>query len=116
MSTFDAVLQLGVFALILGWFLVVRLIRVTPREAHRLVKNGALLLDVSRPDEFDNGRPPGALRVPVEILREKPLPGLARNRPIVVCCRTGARSGRAAHLLRRAGFVAVNDLGRWSRW
>ena len=39
-----------------------------------------------------------------------------KDQPIVVYCRSGARSGSAKRMLESAGFTAVYDLGAMSRW
>ena len=39
-----------------------------------------------------------------------------KARPIVVYCRSGKRSSRAASVLKGAGHSAVHDLGAMSRW
>jgi rhodanese-related sulfurtransferase len=39
-----------------------------------------------------------------------------KDRPIVVYCRSGNRSGRAARMLKEAGYVSVHDLGAMTRW
>jgi phage shock protein E len=83
--------------------------------ARKLVAEGALLLDVRTPGEFAGGHVPGAQNVPVETL-----PGgaasLPKDKPVVVYCRSGARSARARGLLEQSGFVAVHDLGPISAW
>jgi rhodanese-related sulfurtransferase len=40
----------------------------------------------------------------------------SKETAIVVYCLSGARSGRAASLLRAQGFTTVADLGPMSRW
>jgi phage shock protein E len=53
--------------------------------------------------------------VPVDDL-DRRLPELEpKDRPVVVYCRSGRRSARAAAALRAAGF-RVADLGPMSRW
>ncbi len=39
-----------------------------------------------------------------------------KDRPIVLYCHSGNRSGRAKRLLQGAGFTSVHDLGPMSRW
>ena len=40
---------------------------------------------------------------------------LDRNRPVLVCCETGSRSGLGVSILKRAGFSEVANLGSWRR-
>lgn len=85
-------------------------------EARRLVSTGALLLDVRTPEEFAEGHIQGALNVPVGELPERLSDLGSGDRPIVVYCRSGARSGRAKRLLEKRGFTSVHDLGAMARF
>ncbi len=80
-------------------------------------KKGALLLDVRSAEEFASGHIDGAVNVPVQVLPEKlsTLPA-TKDQDIVVYCRSGARSAKAARLLKDAGFTKVQDLGGMSNW
>jgi len=87
-----------------------------PAEAHSLVDKGALLVDVRTREEFAAGHLPNAVNVPVQELDERLGELGPRERPLVVYCRSGNRSARAAGTLARAGFTAVHNLGAMSRW
>lgn len=89
---------------------------VSRAEARRLVEAGARLVDVRTPEEFAAGHLPGALNLPIQELERRMVELEPRERPIVVYCRSGSRSARAAHLLEKAGFGAIHDLGAMSRW
>jgi rhodanese-related sulfurtransferase len=78
-----------------------------------------LLLDVREPYEFDAMRIEGSLNVPRGILEtaceygyEETVPKLAeaREREIVIVCRSGNRSVLAAHTLQEMGFRRVCSL------
>lgn len=91
---------------------------VTGEAAHELVsKQGALLLDVRSPDEFAGGHLDGAVNVPVGELESRlaSLPA-KKDQDVIVYCRSGARSSRAAKILTTAGFTRVHDLGGMSNW
>jgi phage shock protein E len=90
--------------------------RAKPDEVRALVAGGARLVDVRSSGEFGSGHLPGAVNIPVGELPARLNEVGARERPVVVYCRSGARSASAAGLLRRAGFGAVHDLGPMSRW
>lgn len=81
-------------------------------EATRLMNQpGALVLDVREGEEFAAGHLPRARHIPL-----KELPGRIgeiakfKDRPVIVTCRTGARSGSACRALRSAGFSRVYNL------
>lgn len=78
-----------------------------------------LLLDVREPAEYAAAHIAGALHVPRGILEaaadwdyDDTVPALAsaRDREIVVVCRSGKRSVLAAHTLQRMGFAHVASL------
>lgn len=78
-----------------------------------------LLLDVREPYEFDAMHIDGAINAPRGILEscceydyEETIPELAaaREREIVVICRSGYRSVLAAHTMQRMGYKNVASL------
>ncbi|HKW79925.1 MAG TPA: rhodanese-like domain-containing protein [Casimicrobiaceae bacterium] len=79
---------------------------------------GVQIVDVRQPDEFTGslGRIAGARLIPLGELAARS-GELARDRPIVCVCRSGARSAQASVLLRKAGFTDVANLaGGMLRW
>ncbi len=89
---------------------------VSSADAHRLVETGARLVDVRTPGEFAAGHIAGAVNIPVQELERRMGELEGKDRPIVVYCRSGARSQNAARMLRGAGYTEVHDLGSISRW
>jgi rhodanese-related sulfurtransferase len=88
---------------------------VDPQEAARRVEQGAVLLDVREPDEWEAGHAPAALHVPLASLMAR-AGELDRGRPVVAVCRSGSRSDRAAAALRQRGYDAVNLDGGMQAW
>jgi len=89
--------------------------RIRPEDARKLIAEGARLVDVRSADEFAGGHLPGAVNLPLAALRADPgqLPAAT---PIIVYCRSGARSALAARALRAAGRREVHDLGAMANW
>ena len=95
--------------------------RVSPLEAKKLIdEEGYLYLDVRSEPEYGAGHPSGAHNIP--IMHAGPggmQPNIeflniaqalyARDAKIIVGCRSGQRSQRAAELLTSAGFTNVVD-------
>jgi len=88
---------------------------LTPEKASQLIaENGVdLLLDVRTPKEYTGpeGHLAGSKLIPVQTLEQR----LAeideyKDRPVLLYCRTGARSGYASKLLKSKGFTKVYDL------
>jgi rhodanese-related sulfurtransferase len=86
---------------------------VDATEAARLVEEGALLLDVREPDEWEAGHAPEASHVPLATL---PVNRPPDGRPIVAVCRSGGRSARATAALLTWGYEAVNLAGGMQAW
>ena len=88
---------------------------VTPQEAVRLVADGALLLDVREPHEWEAGHAPAAAHLPMSALagRAEELPD---DRLIVCVCHVGGRSAAVADALARAGWRAANLAGGMEAW
>ena len=78
--------------------------------------NGALLVDVRSPGEYASGHMNGALNLPVDRVRSFEAVEADRDREIVLYCRSGARSSRAASTLRSMGYTNVHDLGPMRAW
>ena len=81
-------------------------------QAKALVDSGALVIDVRGAEQFAVRHLPGAVLVPLAILRAG-IPAsiaVARDKPVVVYCNKGVASGpEATRLLQQAGFShAVN--------
>jgi rhodanese-related sulfurtransferase len=98
-----------------AWFFSMRRGDVSPDEARRLVQSGALLVDVRSREEYGAGHVPGAINLPVQELPRR-MAELPRDKPLVLYCRSGHRSGRATDMLRQAGYSGVHNLGAMGRW
>lgn len=91
---------------------------VGPAEAVRLInREKGVLIDVCEPAEFAAGHAVGARNIPVgTIVGSKDLPS-NKALPLVLLCASGARAGRAAGLLRKAGYekatVVTGGLPAW---
>jgi len=86
-------------------------------EAARWNEDGGLyILDVRDDMEWKEKHIPGAHHIFVGHLEEN-LPGIPRDRRIVVHCSVGHRSGLAVSILRRNGYANVyNMLGGMKAW
>lgn len=90
--------------------------QVTPELAHRLVKEGAALVDVRSAAEFATHHLEGARNVPLPTLSSTLATLGPKERPVVLYCASGARSAMAKALLTQNGFTQVHDLGALARW
>ena len=99
---------------------MVDLTRISPQEASAKLADGWTYVDVRTVEEFEAGHPPGAVNVPiahagpggmvpnpefVEVMGAS----FPKDAKIVVGCKAGGRSLRAAQALLGAGFTNVAD-------
>jgi rhodanese-related sulfurtransferase len=77
-----------------------------------------LLLDVRSPEEFESGRVPGAVNVPLDRVQSAPHETADdKSMRIVVYCERGPRAFMAQGALKKAGFKNVVHLsGDMSGW
>ncbi|GCD78543.1 phage shock protein E [Thermaurantimonas aggregans] len=72
----------------------------------------ALLVDVRTPQEFAEGTAKGAINIPLHEIQAR-INEFKTDKPIVVFCRSGARSARAEQILRQNGITNVTNGGTW---
>jgi rhodanese-related sulfurtransferase len=84
---------------------------VGPTDAVRLLNQGAVLLDVRSQAEFDSGHVIDARHLPQEQVGQAgETLKKYKDKVVIACCESGARSGAAARLLRTQGFTKVVNL------
>jgi rhodanese-related sulfurtransferase len=78
-------------------------------EHEALVAAGAQLVDVRQPDEVAAASVPDSIFIPLGALPDR-IGELDQSRPVVLLCRSGGRSGKAAEFLLANGFDDVTNL------
>ncbi len=78
-----------------------------------LVNEGALILDVRTAREYASGHIKGSVNIPVDKLSPTHKDLKNKNRAVITCCASGARSAAAARMLKSSGFDAVHNGGPW---
>ncbi|MGE5086409.1 MAG: rhodanese-like domain-containing protein [Bacillota bacterium] len=82
-------------------------------EIPQLLNQGALVVDVRSPSEFQQGARPGSLNIPLGELETR-AKELDKNKTIILCCASGTRSGMALGILKKNGFQHVINAGPWT--
>ena len=82
---------------------------------HDLIANGAILIDVRTPAEYNGGKPKNSKNIPLDKIGSKIDTLKKLNKPIVLCCASGMRSGRATNILKKAGIEVYNG-GGWNKF
>ena len=86
---------------------------ITAVELKEMIDSGKdfQLIDVREPVEWDIVRIPGATLIPKDrILSGDALSELPQNKPIVLHCKSGARSAEALAAVKKAGFADATHL------
>ncbi|HIP36146.1 MAG TPA: rhodanese-like domain-containing protein [Crocinitomix sp.] len=77
-----------------------------------MISRGGIIIDVRTPGEFKMSHVPGSKNIPLNLISSK-LKNLQKlNKPIIVCCASGNRSGQAASMLQAKGIEVING-GSW---
>jgi rhodanese-related sulfurtransferase len=80
----------------------------------KLISEGAFLVDVRSPEEFNGGNVKGSVNIPLDIISFQ-LEKFKDKKNIVVFCRSGNRSGQAKVILEQNGITNVTNGGTWEQ-
>jgi molybdopterin/thiamine biosynthesis adenylyltransferase/rhodanese-related sulfurtransferase len=72
-------------------------------------KENFFLLDVREPNEYQIGKIPGSTLIPLGEVPQR-VNEIPRDKEIIVHCKMGGRSAKAAEFLRRQGYTNVKNL------
>ncbi len=76
---------------------------------------GALIIDVRSAAEYDHGKIPDSINIPVDRIAINANRIIAMNRPIIFCCTSGHRSNQAIQYLKQRGLNEYYNGGNWHR-
>jgi rhodanese-related sulfurtransferase len=116
-----------VSALIASWFAVVfyelrlragNVTHVSTADAVRLINKGALVIDVRKPEDYESGHIVNARNLVLERIQEdQDAVAKKKDKILLAVCANGGLSGKAASLLRKAGYPNAFSLkGGISGW
>ncbi|MCT4624130.1 MAG: rhodanese-like domain-containing protein [Schleiferiaceae bacterium] len=93
--------------------LLSRLFGLGPKaDFNDLIQNQkAQIIDVRTPAEFKSGHVKGSKNIPLNTLNSG-LGKIKKDKPVVLCCASGMRSGNATRILKSKGYEAYNG-GSW---
>jgi len=90
---------------------------ISPGEVVKKVQGGedVILLDVRTPEEYEEIHLEGALLLPVQELSEETLSGIglgegAKDKEIIIYCRSGARSQTAYNIMESLGYTNIKSV------
>lgn len=73
---------------------------------------GAVIIDVRTVGEYREGHIKGSKNIPLDTIFSKVNEIKRMEKPVIVCCRSGMRSGQAASILKNSGIEVMNG-GGW---
>ena len=89
---------------------------ISVAEAAVMRDEGAFILDVREPDEWNESHIPGATLIPLGELASR-VSEVPQDQEVVVVCRSGNRSQQGRDILLSAGFTNVTSMaGGVNQW
>jgi rhodanese-related sulfurtransferase len=73
---------------------------------------GAVIIDVRTVGEFCEGHIKGSKNIPLDTIISKVYEIKKMGKPVIVCCKSGMRSAKAASILKNSGINVMNG-GGW---
>ena len=91
-------------------------LEISVSEAYSMYQNGAYVIDVREPSEWDEYHAPNTTLIPLGELASR-VSEIPAGVPIVVVCRSGNRSQQGRDILLQAGFTQVTSMaGGLNEW
>lgn len=79
--------------------------------------SSAIIIDVRTPEEYKTGYIPKSINIPIQILKDEILKkNIDKNAKIILYCRSGIRSRKAAEILESLGYNNLFLLGGILDW
>ncbi|MGE5518793.1 MAG: rhodanese-like domain-containing protein [Candidatus Dadabacteria bacterium] len=76
------------------------------------LNEGAVIIDVRSPQEYNSGHIKGSKNIPLNTLAARVDEIKSLNKPVITVCHSGMRSGSAKSFLEEKGLKVVNG-GSW---
>ena len=93
--------------------LLKRLFGIKTIDFNQLLEDGAYIVDVRTPGEFNSGNIKGSTNIPLDKITSEIKKIEELKKSVIFCCVSGARSGRATSIAKARGIKAYNG-GGWS--
>lgn len=93
--------------------------QITQEEAKEMMDSQkVIILDVREQDEYDSGRIPGAVLLPVGTIDETTAAEVIpeKDSTVLVYCRSGNRSKTASSTLAELGYTNIYEFGGINTW
>ena len=94
--------------------LLKRLFGIKTTDFNQLLEDGAYIVDVRTPGEFNSGNIKESTNIPLDQIQSNLKTIKEMNTSIIFCCASGVRSGRATSIAKEKGIASYNG-GGWRR-
>lgn len=84
----------------------------TTDQTKEMLQRGAVIIDVRTPGEYQSGHVANSKNIPLDEVDARIEELRSFNKPLVLCCASGARSGNATSYLQAQGIDCHNG-GSW---
>ena len=103
-------------AIVVIIFMIKKTGQISAKDALEKLKNGALVIDVRSPGEFNSGHLAKAINIPLDEI-ESAVPKRVKDKSQVLLlhCASGMRSGMAKSKLIGMGYTNAFNLGGYGR-
>ena len=94
-------------------------VSITPQEAKKIMdtEKGYVIVDVRNADEYAQGHIPNAKLLPLPSIENIALNELPdKKQLLIVYCRSGVRSKKAADILAKLGYTNIKEFGGIIDW
>lgn len=88
---------------------------ISCEQLRQLLAQGAQLIDVRSTMEFSQGALNGAINLPVNTIQSS-IESIDKEKPVLLYCRSGARSGMVQQFLISLGFQDVYNIGSYNKY
>jgi rhodanese-related sulfurtransferase len=78
-------------------------------ETKARVAQGSVLVDVREQHEYEDAHIPGSVLIPLSEFHTR-YSDLPKDKPLIMQCRSGARSGKATEFLLQQGYRDVHNM------
>jgi rhodanese-related sulfurtransferase len=90
---------------------------IDAKQLIELQSKGVTVIDVRTPEEVSQGKIPGARHIQLADDMASKMTDIDKNQPVIVYCRSGARSTNASLILRKEGYITIyNYVGSMNDW
>lgn len=87
-------------------------IKSKSEQVKEMLDEGAIIIDVRTPQEYNEGHISNSLNIPVQQIEARISTIKKKSKPVILCCKSGGRAGRAKAVLQRNGIKCMNG-GSW---